>query len=263
MKKFRIKEYNLTSPKLCGGKESCFVFLTDLHGLEFGEENHDLHEAIKKIHPDAVLIAGDMIVKGERDSLYRAQKFLLSLAPKYPVYYALGNHEYKLFLSEERKKEYLQYEKKLRQQGVHFLRNEKAYFDIAGQKFCIHGLELPIEYYHKPNSPKLSAKEMTAWIGKPDSECYNILLAHNPKYGKAYLNWGADLTLSGHYHGGVVRFSENHGLSCPQYLFLPPYCCGHFEKNEKHMLVSAGMGEHTLPIRIHNPRELLVIRISA
>ena len=25
------------------------------------------------------------------------------------------------------------------------------------------------------------------------------------------------------------------------------------------MLVSAGLGEHTIPIRLHNPRELLVI----
>lgn len=263
MKKFRIKEYTIVSPKMKGQKEVSFVFLADLHGLEFGEGNQKLHEAIRKLRPDAVLIAGDMIVKGERDSIARAQKFLLSLASKYPVYYALGNHEYKLYLDEDRKKEYLKYEKRLRQQGVHFLRNEKEYFYVAGETFCIHGLELPIEYYHKPNSPKLKAQELTNWIGQPEEKCFNILLAHNPKYGKAYLNWGADLTLSGHYHGGVLRLSENHGLSCPQYLFLPPYCCGHFEKDSKHMLVSAGMGEHTIPIRINNPRELLVIHVKS
>ena len=72
----------------------------------------------------------------------------------------------------------------------------------------------------------------------------------------------ADLILSGHYHGGVVRLSEHYGLSSPQYLFLPPFCCGDFHKGDQHMIVSAGLGEHTIPLRIHNPRELLVIDIK-
>ena len=83
-----------------------------------------------------------------------------------------------------------------------------------------------------------------------------------PKYGKTYFEWGADLILSGHYHGGVVRLSEHYGLSSPQYLFLPPFCCGDFHKGDQHMIVSAGLGEHTIPLRIHNPRELLVIDIK-
>ena len=55
-----------------------------------------------------------------------------------------------------------------------------------------------------------------------------VLLAHNPKYGKTYYEWGADMILSGHYHGGVVRFSEHHGLSSPQYLVLPPFSLRRF-----------------------------------
>ena len=82
-------------------------------------------------------------------------------------------------------------------------------------------MELPIEYYHKPRSPKLKKEVMEELIGKPEDKGMQILLAHNPKYGKTYFEWGADLILSGHYHGGVVRLSEHYGLSSPQYLFLP------------------------------------------
>ena len=103
---------------------------------------------------------------------------------------------------------------------------------------------------------------MEELIGKPEDNGMQILLAHNPKYGKTYFEWGADLILSGHYHGGVVRLSEHYGLSSPQYLFLPPFCCGDFHKGDQHMIVSAGLGEHTIPLRIHNPRELLLIDIK-
>jgi hypothetical protein len=125
--------------------------------------------------------------------------------------------------------------------------------------FC--GLELPVEYYQKPRSPKLKTDTMEQLIGKAPEEAFGVLLAHNPKYGSTYLDWGADLTLCGHYHGGVLRFGEHHGLTCPQYLLFPPYCCGDFHREDRHLIVSAGIGEHTIPVRIHNPRELLLITI--
>ena len=38
-------------------------------------------------------------------------------------------------------------------------------------------------------------------IGEPGKNGMQILLAHNPKYGNAYFDWGADMILCGHYHG--------------------------------------------------------------
>ena len=169
-----------------------------------------------------ILSAGDMAVRTETNTLVTACKLLTELAGDFPVYYALGNHEYKMFLSEEYRPYYAKYERAL----------------------------------------KLKKEVMEEMIGKPEDKGMQILLAHNPKYGKTYFEWGADLILSGHYHGGVVRLSEHYGLSSPQYLFLPPFCCGDFHKGDQHMIVSAGLGEHTIPLRIHNPRELLVIDIK-
>lgn len=165
-------------------------------------------------------------------------------------------------LSEENGKQYRIYEKTLKKAGVHILRNEHEHAILKGNSICFWGLELPIEYYHKPRSPKLKKEVMEKLIGKPGRNGMQVLLAHNPKYGKTYYEWGADMILSGHYHGGVVRFSEHYGLSSPQYLVLPPFCCGDFHKGNQHMFVSAGLGEHTLPLRIHNPRELLVIDVK-
>ena len=110
--------------------------------------------------------------------------------------------------------------------------------------------------------PKLTSEKMEELMGKPDPEAINILLAHNPKYGRTYFRWGADLILSGHYHGGVLRFSRHVGAISSQFIPFPKYCCGDFYKNGKCMIVSAGLGEHTVPLRIHNPRELIFIEMK-
>lgn len=262
MNKFRIKKYEIHTDKIQNPDGVRFVLLADQHGISYGQDNCRLLDTIHGLKPDAVLVAGDMAVRAQPDTLVTACKLLTSLAEEYPVYYALGNHEYKMSLNGEFREHYQKYEKALKKAGIHVLRNTHEHALLGGDRFCFYGLELPIEYYRKPKSPRLYSEVIDAIIGEPGSSGMQILLAHNPKYGKAYFDWGADMILSGHYHGGVVRLSEHHGLSSPQYLVLPPFCCGDFHKGEQHMFVSAGMGEHTIPLRIHNPRELLVIDVK-
>lgn len=262
MKKFRIKQYEIHTDKIHAPQGVRMILLADLHGISYGKDNIRLTETIRKLAPDVILSAGDMAVRTETNTLVTACKLLTELAGDFPVYYALGNHEYKMSLSEEYRPYYAKYERALKKAGVHILRNGREDMVLQGEHFCFWGLELPIEYYHKPRSPKLKKEVMEEMIGKPEDKGMQILLAHNPKYGKTYFEWGADLIMSGHYHGGVVRLSEHYGLSSPQYLLLPPFCCGDFHKGDQHMIVSAGLGEHTIPLRIHNPRELLVIDIK-
>ena len=58
---------------------------------------------------------------------------------------------------------------------------------LQGEHFCFWGLELPIEYYHKPRITEAKKKKvMEEMIGKPEDKGMQILLAHNPKYGKTY-----------------------------------------------------------------------------
>lgn len=261
MKTFKTSIYNISSTKLNTRQTVTFAVLTDLHGLVFGNNHQKLYEAIIGSHPDAVLVCGDMIVSRQISSLESAASFLLRLCDQIPVFYALGNHEYKMLLTPVVRDSYLNYEKLLTSAGVCFLHNEHISARFAGTDFIFHGLELPIEYYHKPNSPSLSLETMEQLLGTPAQSGIHVLLAHNPKYGDTYFSWGADLILSGHYHGGILRFNQNYGLTCPQYLLLPPYCCGRFSKGGQHMFVSAGLGEHTIPIRIHNPRELVLLTL--
>lgn len=265
MKNFITTTYKIRTEKITNPKGVRFAFLTDLHGTTFGEENELLLEALEREAPDAVLLTGDMMVRSEPSSLKTAENLLKHIVNRYKVYYSLGNHEYKLFcgdLGEDYRKEYLEYEESLKNAGVVFLHNEKAEFTIDNDRFTIYGLEIPMIYYRKPDSPELTMEKMEEFLGRPEPEGMNLLLAHNPKYGKSYFKWGADLTLSGHYHGGMLRLTKHRGLISPQFCLFPPFCCGDFHKDKRHMIVSAGLGEHTIPVRIHNPRELVVIELK-
>lgn len=263
MKGFQTKHYEIKSEKIKKHTEIKIAFLTDLHGLEFGEGNCELIEVLEQEKPDAVLIAGDMIIRAELKTFSKVAGFMKNLSKKFRVYYALGNHEYGIMMDMEKHEHYAIYEKHLVTEGICVLHNQKIGTRINGNNLVIYGLEIPMQYYKKPFSPYLEIEEMEKLIGRCSSDEFGILLAHNPKYGKTYMEWGADLTLSGHFHGGVVRFDENHGLLSPQYLLFPPYCCGRFEENGRNMIVSAGLGEHTIPLRIHNPRELIMITLKS
>lgn len=262
MKTFRRKTYQIETVKLKGMQKVKFAVLSDLHGVVFGEDNQNLFHAVVEEEPDAVLILGDMLVRREMDTMGAAEKLLIKLSGDFPVYYALGNHEQYLKQCENTRDVYLQYERRLTNAGVCFLHNEHTSMELKGTDFVFYGLELPMEYYKKPKSPMLSLTKMESLIGIPQMDGIHILLAHNPKYGNTYFSWGPDVIFSGHYHGGVLRLSEHYGLTCPQFLLFPPFCCGDFHKGGSHMIVSAGLGEHTIPLRIHNPRELLIVELK-
>ncbi|MBU5481912.1 metallophosphoesterase [Blautia sp. MSJ-19] len=261
MKTFRTRTYSVSDHRLPAGRSVTFAVLADLHGLVFGNNHQQLYAAIAEGRPDAILVCGDMIVNHRHETMESAAGLLLRLCDRVPIFYALGNHEYKMLLNPESREFYLNYERLLTSAGICFLHNEHVDICLGDTDFVFYGLELPLEYYHKPNSPALSLTFMEKLIGIPSQSGIHVLLAHNPKYGNTYFSWGADLILSGHYHGGIMRLSEHHGLTCPQYLLFPPYCCGDFQKGRQHMIVSAGLGEHTIPVRIHNPRELLFVKI--
>ena len=264
-KKFVTTTYQLNKYLPNGPQAGClrFVFVSDLHNVLLGMHNEELLAAIKRQKPDAVLIGGDMIVGKPGISMEPAMEFIRNAAGEYPVYYANGNHEHRLRIHPEiYGTMYERLEETLQKAGVIHLVNGTAYVKFGGIPVAIHGFEADQKYYQRHKKEKMPVSELTTVFGSLDQEHYHILLAHNPVYKDAYLKWGADLTLAGHCHGGVVRLGEHYGLISTNMKLFYKYCHGKFEGNEGNcMIVSAGMGEHTVPVRIHNPRELVVVEI--
>lgn len=259
VKKFKTVTYTIHSQKL-HNQGFVIAMLSDLHNVELGEGNANLLQAIEAAHPDMICIAGDLVLGKKAKSVKPAYEFIKKSVKIAPVYYGLGNHEQRMKqYPEVYGKEYRVFEKKIQKLGVTMLENSSRSLEIKGEPIQITGLALPEEYYQKGKKIALSLKIMNRLVGKASKDQFQILLAHTPRYGDTYLEWGGDLTLSGHYHGGMMRLPLLGGVISPDFKLFPEYCRGDFIRQERHLIVSAGLGEHTLPIRIFNPRELVII----
>jgi predicted MPP superfamily phosphohydrolase len=117
-------------------------------------------------------------------------------------------------------------------------------------------------YYNRFYRGPLPVSELTDNLGKPDPAHYGILLAHHPAYRSSYASYGVDLTLSGHYHGGVVGLGAHRGLVTPDFRLFSKNCRGLFLTGGTCQIISAGTGEHTIPVRIWNRRELIITDIG-
>ena len=257
------EEYWIASEKI-HGQGKAIVFLTDLHNKEFGEENSRLLETVRKVKPDAVLFGGDGMVAKRGNSDVRIPLALLTeLAKEFPVYCGNGNHECRMvWKSDIYGAAYENYQAALENAGIRYLANGSA--DLDGE-IRIYGLDLPKSAY-LPRSGEIPEGLLKETMGEPDPEKFCLLLAHSPLFFEEYAAWGADLTLSGHFHGGTIRLPLVGGVMTPQYQFFYPRCAGYFElpgkgREKSRMIVGRGLGTHSINIRLNDKPQVVVVRL--
>lgn len=262
---FKIKRYDVISGKIPEAfHETKIIFLSDLHNTEYGRENERLLEAIKRENPDYIFIGGDMLVAKAGVSFLPALSFVKRLAENYPVYYANGNHEYRLKIYPEQYGEnvYDNYVNALKKAGVIYLCNESVNIQRQNQEILVSGLEIDAMYYHRLKRIKMSEIYLPSLLGLRKDERFCILLAHNPVYFPQYAKWGADLVLSGHVHGGIVRIPFLGGVISPQLTLFPKYDAGVFSESNSRMILSPGLGVHSIPFRLFNMPQMQVITLK-
>lgn len=237
------------------------VMLADLHEHEFGERNKKLLEKIRGQCPDYIMIAGDLLIKGDCLRTEKIVPFMEQLVTICPVYYAPGNHEEHL----ERvcgENVYEEYITKLKKIGVTYLANQSAYLTRGGERIRVTGLHLQKKYFAKFYEPiTFEIKHLEELIGKKQ-DSYELLIAHNPNYLPVYAKWGANLVLSGHVHGGVVILPWVGGLISTTFQLFPKYDFGMFEEGNTKLVLSRGLGVHTIRLRLFNRPEISVISLK-
>ena len=256
--RFRVVSYEISHEKI--KKPYTFVVLSDLHNKVYGKNHEKLIRAIEKEQPAGVLIAGDLLTAKPGYPLHLALDLLEQLAPKYPIYYGMGNHEARLFLYPEVYGTMgADYEEKLKGLGISLLRNESR---SLGEDLVITGFDMKREYYKRFKKTTMTTEYLKKTLGEKNKDKFQILLAHHPDYFQEYSSWGADLVLSGHVHGGMVRLPFLGGVISPALRLFPKYDGGSFEEKESRMILSRGLGMHTIPVRLFNPGELVVLKLS-
>lgn len=236
-------------------KECRFVLISDLHNKVYGNRNDKVIDAIHRIDPDFIILAGDLVTSRVKEDMTPGIDLMNALGQKYKIYYGLGNHESKIQKDTEHfGDQFDRLMKAVASPNMRVLQNESV--DLPQYNIRVTGLDLDLEYFAHFRIRKMQENYLRDTLPEYDRTKCNILIAHNPDYFEDYARWGAQLVLSGHVHGGIMRLPLLGGVIAPSYKIFPKYDGGVFRSGASVMLLGRGLGSHTLPFRFFNPAEL-------
>lgn len=229
------------------------VQISDLHNAKFGKNNQKLVDRIRECEPDIIVLTGDL-VDSNHTNVDRAVQFVNEIVKICPVYYVTGNHEYWL-----EKSEYDGLMDGLIGTGVVILDDQVVEISRGDAKFRLVGLDDK----SLANGTLRTLLNNAQNVAHEDSEKneFTVVLAHEPQYLARYAGTGVDLVLSGHAHGGQFRLPFVGGIVAPDQGFLPEYTAGEYYMNGTEMIVSRGLGNSVIPVRLFNYPEIVCVEL--
>ncbi|HEV2200712.1 MAG TPA: metallophosphoesterase [Bryobacteraceae bacterium] len=220
------------------------VQITDIHMSPFFSRT-ELDYAValaNETQAHIALVTGDLITAA-RDPLDSCLAGLKPLRADAGVFGCLGNHEIYA-----RAEDYT--EQAGARQGLRFLRHQSASLPFGDAKLNLAGVD-----YQRFGTRYLRGAEKLIEPG-----AFNVLLSHNPDTFDVAARQGYDLTVSGHTHGGQVRF-EILGADLNVARFYTPYVDGLYRQGAASIFVSRGLGTIGIPARLGAPPEVTLLRL--
>lgn len=245
----KITKISIESPKIKAPVR--IAAISDLHASSHGISNKNIIKKIKKSDPDIVVMLGDMYTSGSSwDMIQIAVDLTEDIVNEgYPVYFVTGEHD----TSEK-------YIEKIAESGAKVMNYRSDIINVNGNSLRIMGID---NVYYSSTFDLNNAFTI-------DDSCFNILLAHIPNYDD-FAKFGADLTLCGDTHGGMVQlpfdlgpvYSSDYGKFFPQLTLkgTTVYDKGLFNYDGGAMFITSGIGDSPVPVRFNNRPEVAVIDI--
>ncbi len=224
------------------------VHLSDIHNTQSDILKKRILDSIEKQDPDIIAITGDIIDK-RRTDIDTAVDFAEKLTRLAPVYFVMGNHEAAIG-------NFSTLEKGLSRAGVNILHSQSEELECG---IVLSGIDDINNIKGKNKDEKIEKALSTVPIRE---DKFNVLLSHRPELIEDYAEYGADLVLTGHAHGGQMRLPVIGGLFSPGEGFFPEYESGIHEKNKTKMIISRGIGNSSFPFRVNNRPEVVVITLK-
>lgn len=229
--------------------------ISDLHNTEFGRNNEKLLSLLRDAKPNIIAITGDMI--DSRDTKVEISlEFAREAVTIAPCYYVTGNHE-------SRVPEYRTLKEGLLSLGVSVLEDASARIQRSGESITVLGVQDPSFQTSYLFGDANSVMEQKLSTLMPEENTFTLLLSHRPELFEVYAEAGVDLTLSGHAHGGQFRIPFLGGLVAPNQGFFPEYDAGLYTRGMTNMVVSRGLGNSIIPLRINNRPEVVLIELDS
>ncbi|MFA9455173.1 metallophosphoesterase [Halalkalibacter sp. AB-rgal2] len=241
----KVNKVQLQSNKLPEEFQLNVVQLTDLHNKVFPDQNQKLLEAIEQAEADFIVITGDWIDRKTVDTSHALTLVDQIKAIHDHVYYVTGNHEWENAL-------FSRFMDDLAKRGVIILHNQHVTLSFRGVDIQLVGID----------DASTNHENLVTAFESIDENLYTILLSHSPVVTKRYPNVSADLVLSGHTHGGQVRFPLIGALIAPDDGLLPTLDKGTFPLgNDRYLYIDIGLGTTGAPLRLLNQSQISLIEI--
>ena len=221
--------------------------ISDLHNKKFGSGQKKLLKKLENYQPDIIFVTGD-VVDSNNTNIEVALEFLEGAVKIAPTYYVIGNHEMWLDTST-----LAELKQGMEDIGVYYMDNECISISYGETTYNLVGLDVD----------NLYGSKLDQCVEVMDEEKFSILLAHEPQYFSRYSTIGMDLVFTGHAHGGQIRLPFIGGLVAPDQGIFPKYTEGTHVEGNTTMVVSRGLGNSIIPVRIFNFPEIVYVELKA
>ena len=247
-----VERYIFEDPALPSGFEGLrLVQLSDLHGTFFGEDNADLIAAVAAEEPDLIVLTGDLQDRFRETPPQYTWDLGAAMAAIAPTYFVTGNHEWALGDVPALKEG-------LEAAGVTVLSNSYTVLERNGDRLVLAGIDDPNGY-----ADQKTPEELAEEIRQEQGDAPWLLLAHrNNLFADRYSALGAELVLSGHGHGGMIRLPFTDGLIGVDRTLFPTYTDGFYTVDGAQVFVSRGLGSSGPSFRLFNRPQVAVLTLT-
>lgn len=214
---------------------------------------------------DLILLMGDYRAthpyQTRKVPIEESAPILAGLTAPLGVYAVLGNHDWR----DDRAAQKAGHgptnsQKVLEQNGIRVLANQALRIESEQGAFWLAGLDSQAAFSVTMVPDRPGADDLEGTLAQVTGDEPLILAAHEPDIF-ATLPPRVALTLSGHTHGGQIRFFRWAPVVPSR--FGSRYAYGHFEEQGRQMVVSGGLGCSGFPLRFGMPPEITLVEITA
>lgn len=263
----RVQRYALAPPGWPSDFKLRIVALSDIHmgepymGLKRLER---IVETANALRPDLILLLGDYAA-GHRwvtakITIKDTAAILTQLKSPLGTHAILGNHDWwGDKQAQKRRAGPNLYGVALKAAGLPVYENDGIRLDHNGRPFWLLGLADQIAFINGRNS-FTGLDDLDATLARVNDDAPVILMIHEPD-GFTKVPSRVSLTLAGHTHGGQVRLFGYSPVVPSAYGNRFAY--GHVVEDDRHLIVSGGLGCSILPVRFGVPPEINLIELGA
>jgi uncharacterized protein len=218
--------------------------ISDVH-LEAGQEPRLIRRAVAALHgADAQLVAVTGDLAEDEDGLHTVLDALIPIRAPMGVYLVPGNHDHRAGIE-------TWHRVVAARKAVQDLTNRYVMIERDGATLCLAGVDDHIE-----GDPALT-------LPTPASRDLTVLLAHSPDQAERCRRShdAIDLILSGHTHGGQVRFPFV-GAPVSSAVHHDLYEDGLRRRPWTQVYTSRGLGTTRLPVRFLARPEVAILELT-